>query len=218
MRKNIVFLLTSCIFSVSAWAQPRGIEAQEAAAWQLAQAEEGILVHFREKVENPLHEVKAETMVKGDMEEAYKILSNPMNILTADPYVRNPLFLTADSASTFYYGQVHTPFFLKDRDFIIRAHTSKTATGYFMVWNGVADHLPEKPDLLRMQDLSIILSLQRVTADQYIFTYKISLGPEKSEMAVNFANKALVESSFERILAFRKLVLEGEHSLMEAKN
>jgi hypothetical protein len=218
MEKNALFALILSFSTVFVSAQPRSVDAPEAATWQLAQINQGILVHFREKPGNPLHEVKAETMVKGDVEEAFKILSNPMNILAADPYVRNPLFLTADSASTFYYGEVHTPFFLKDRDFIIRVHTSKTATGYFMVWSGVADHLPEKPDLIRMQDLSIILSLQRVTADQYSFTYKISIGPEGSEMAINFANKALVESSFERILAFRKLVANGEHAAMEAKN
>lgn len=218
MKQSFFVLILFLSANVALWAQNRSADAETANVWQLATSADGILVHFKEIPGNPVHEVKAETVVKGDIHEAFKILSDPMHILRADPYVKNPKLVgDADTLGAYYYGEIETPVLVKNRDFIIKAYASQTANGYFMAWKSAWEYLPEQEDLVRMKDLTIVLSLQPISVDHYILTYKISIGAEGGEIAINFANKALPESSLERLKAFRKLVSEETPLAIEAK-
>lgn len=206
-------LLWASIFAASAaYAQQT-----PTAAWTLINTEDNIAVYSRPNPASPIDEVKSEATLEGNVDTALAKLLD-LRTFKSDPSVRyvEELTIAGDSAAKYYYLISKMPFFMKDRDIVMRMHKSKTSQGYFLTYEGVDGIKPPVEGLRRMAGISSFISLQAgESPNTFRIAYKITVGQQDEEisgndLAVKLANKSLPQSAYTRLAGLRKYLTSEE--------
>lgn len=185
------------------------------APWTLQREAEGISLFTRPSSTSLVHEAKAETIVTGNIDSALAVLMDLKQYVSTDPTVKHAEELAVvDSNDVYYYLISNMPFFLKDRDYVIRMHKSKTSQGYFLHYEAVEGIKPPVEGLKRVTNVTSYISLQEQPApNSFRLIYKVVFGADESlsenSLLLKTANKMIPESTYDRLAALRKLVIDN---------
>lgn len=185
------------------------------AEWTLINEEDGISLFTRDNAESPINEAKAETVLAGNLDSAFNILMDLDKFTSTDPYVIKAEVLDVkDSNDVYYYLVSDMPLFMKSRDYVIRMRKSKTAQGYFIVYQAVEGIKPPVEGMKRVTNVTSYISLQnQQNSGTFKMIYKVVFGPEEGlsegSMLAKTANKMIPESTADRLRALRKLLLSS---------
>lgn len=207
--KRISLLLFICLCNIAAFAQ------EDAANWTLVRENDGIKIFTRPNTDrtNPIDEVKGEVVFTGNIDATFAIVSDMSKFALTDEIVSSIEKLDRkDDRYTYYYQIGRTPFFMKDRDFVLRASSTKTSQGYFICIEAINDTtlMPLSKDYKRMNDMVVYVSLQQNPDNQsfklsYKITYKLEEGMDGG-IIINTYNKLSITSTYSRLVNLQKLI------------
>lgn len=183
-------------------------EASSPEAWELRLDQSSIQIYTRPMPNNPIDEYKGVTQIPGNIDSAFAVISNISRFLKADPFIERTEVQQKGDSNVFYvWAEMKMPFFMKNRDMVSRIHTSKTSKGYFVMIESQPEAMVEREGYVRIQQAGSIISLQQGENGVFELNYKGYLYPT-SDFTANYANKALVTSTYERLASLRKLLVD----------
>lgn len=210
-----IFLMRFALASLMAWGYLTIAAQQNQAEWVLLSEEEGISLSTRDNPESPINEAKAETILTGNIDSALSVLMDLDKFASTDPYViRAEVLEVKDSNDVYYYLVSDMPMLMKSRDYVIRMRKSKTAQGYFLVYEAMEGIKPSAEGYKRVTNVTSYISLQaQPTPNSFKMIYKVVFGPEdglsENSLLTKTANKMIPQSTADRLRALRKLLLNA---------
>lgn len=107
-----------------------GFAQTDQAPWLLRQEDDGIQIYTRSLPDNPIDEVKAITIVEGNIDSAFVLISDLQKFASTDRYIKEVSVISViDSTDSYIYQIANMPFFMQDRDAVGRMRCSRTNQG-----------------------------------------------------------------------------------------
>lgn len=173
--------------------------------WELRRNEDGIQLFTRPLAGSNLDEVKATVSLTGNIDSAFRFFADPIKSSATDPYISYIRVEKKETENDIYaYMIIRMPFFMKDRDMVVRSRSTATANGYFISAEPAEDIVPLVAHLVRDNNFRTYVSLQRLTSDSFELTYKVNV--THSDAPAGIANKTMITSTFERMKLLRNLI------------
>lgn len=180
------------------------------AGWTLIREADGIQVFTRPHGEGLVDDVKGVVVISGNIDSAFKILSDIPTFSATDPVVVETKIIETINENEYYIWQLgKMPFFMSDRDIVSKISFNRTAKGgYMLASKTYPDFIPEKPKLVRLRDITMVVSLRPIAAGTFEMQYLLTVGDSYGAVALAASNKAVVESTYERLKRMRELTID----------
>lgn len=176
--------------------------------WTLQRDEGGIKVFSRPQGEGLIDEFKGTVTVQGNIDSAFKVISDLPTFSGTDQMVSEATILHRENAHVYYvWERGNLPFFMQDRDIVSKVTLTETARGgYMMAFQAVPAYIPEKPGFVRVQSASLVVALHPLTPDSFELLYRGKVGDTNGKMMTTVGNKLTVESTYQRLKRLYDLV------------
>lgn len=166
-----------------------------------------IFVFSREGKEGASPEYKALTVMLGDIDSAYSLVSDFVKLSATDSHIKSTEILQTVSDKEYYVRQIfHMPFFLKDRDMVARVYTQRISSGYIVLVQSEPNYAPVRDGIERIQQYRCLISLRKLGSESFELLYSSSVQMTGGDLVGNYTDKFGVESAFERLQQIQKLV------------
>lgn len=194
-------LLSAVVFSATAIAQP------EENGWTKRLDEDDVLVFSREMPNGAPTEYKAVTMMLGDIDSAYAIVSDFTKLSSSDSHIKSTEILQTISPNEYFVHQIFKmSIWLKDRDIVARVHTQKTSSGYIVFVESYPEYIPAVEGTERIQAYQCIIGLRALSKESFELIYRTSMRFDGGDMVETYSDKIGVNSAFERLKQIGDLV------------
>lgn len=201
--KNLLSTIFFCLSVLSGFAQT------DDSGWTLEREADGIQVFSRpQQGPSQVNEAKGVLRISGNIDSAFKVLSDWPTFSKTDPIVIQTEILNRINPNEYYiWDQVRMPMFVSDRDIVSKVTLSRTSKGSYMIaTKAYPTYIPEKPKMVRIQEIEIVIYLQPLDNTSFELQFKVKIGDPQSGLALSASNKGVIESTFERMKRVRDLV------------
>jgi len=162
--------------------------------WEKVAEDDGITVWSREVPDSPVLEVKAQTVMKIDIERVWTVVSDVDHFAEFMPYVEEARVLAKEGDSAVVIYQRIDPPMVQQRDYALRVQFKRdTEKGiYTRRWQAAPERAPKaRAGVLRLTNVSGSWNLERLDAGRTRVTYTLLSDPGGAipGWASNFANR-----------------------------